>query len=305
MKVAFFTEMNFKGKIPRDYPNMRVEFAWMCALGADHYNINDTPQISYDLGLVLTPKTQPEAVSIEKLKQYCKKVGILQEGPFWYFQDYTLEKQIQYFNNLIESDIVFTHNQSDKIYYQGLTNHPNIQVISSLMIEDAIKKETLTPQEQRDGVIIGGNFVSWYGGFDSYTVASEISEQVYAPSMGRKQLGEEQLINNLPYVDWSNWITQLSKFKYAVHLMRTHAAGTFALNCAYLGIPCIGYRGLDTQEQCHPNLTVEVGDILEAKRLIRLLQTDDEFYQNQSLEAKKNYSNIFSEKNFTSIFKSI
>jgi hypothetical protein len=39
MKIAFFTEMEFQGKIPRNHSNMRVEFAWMCALEADHYNI--------------------------------------------------------------------------------------------------------------------------------------------------------------------------------------------------------------------------------------------------------------------------
>ena len=42
MKVAFFTEMNFKGKISRSFKNMRTEFAWMCKLDADHYNLKDT-----------------------------------------------------------------------------------------------------------------------------------------------------------------------------------------------------------------------------------------------------------------------
>ena len=39
-------------------------------------------------------------------------------------------------------------------------------------------------------------------------------------------------------------------------MMRTHAAGTFALNCSYLGIPCIGYKGLDTQSTLHPDLSL-------------------------------------------------
>ena len=43
MKVAFFTEMGFGGKVPRTHKNMRTEFAWMVALNADHYNLNDTP----------------------------------------------------------------------------------------------------------------------------------------------------------------------------------------------------------------------------------------------------------------------
>ena len=32
MKIAFFTEMPFNGKVPRTQPNMRTEFAWMVGL---------------------------------------------------------------------------------------------------------------------------------------------------------------------------------------------------------------------------------------------------------------------------------
>ena len=38
------------------------------------------------------------------------------------------------------------------------------------------------------------------------------------------------------------------------------AAGTFNLNCDYLGIPCVGYNNVNTQK-CHPNLSVDVGDV--------------------------------------------
>jgi len=123
--------------------------------------------------------------------------------------------------------------------------------------------------------------------------------------MGRKQFGEEQLLNHLPYFDWKNWIHQLNKFKYGVHLMRTHAAGTFALNCAYLGIPCIGYKGLDTQEICHPNLTVEVGDLVTARKLATLLRDDEDFYNYQSRIAKSIYAKVFAEDKFLNNFESI
>ena len=115
-------------------------------------------------------------------------------------------------------------------------------------------------------------------------------------------LGEEQLLNHLPYLSWRDWITQLSKFKYGVHLMRTHAVGTFALNCAYLGIPCIGYFGLDTQEVCHPNLTVEVGDLTEAKKLAQKLVKDESFYLEQSQTAKSNYRKFYVEQSFLEHF---
>ena len=298
MKIAFFTEMGFTGKIPRTHENMRTEFAWMCALGATHYPIDSAHQISYetkiDLGIVIIPKKNPN-FNIESLKSVCNKVAVMQEGPHWYFQDYSLEKQIWYFNTLTESDIIFTHNKSDKIYYEGLIGHKDVRVMKSLMIEEAIGN--LEPVE-RSGVIIGGNFVNWYGGFDSYIVAQEITDKVYAPSMGRKQKGEEQFLTHLPYMNWKQWIHKLNEFEIGIHLMRTHAAGTFALNCAYLGIPCIGYKELDTQETCHPSLTVKIGDLKGAKDLAKELRNNQEFYLHCSQESKSNYLKYYQETGF-------
>ena len=294
MGVAFFTEMGFQGKIPRTHENMRTEFAWMVALDADHYNVNSTPSQQYDLGIVIIPKKNPN-FDLNNLKKFCRKIAVMQEGPHWYFQDYSLDKQIWYYNTLIESDIIFTHNKADQIYYKGLTNHPDVRVMSSLMIEDAIGE---LKEVKRKGVIIGGNFVNWYGGFDSYIIAQEITDTVYAPSMGRKQPGEEELVTHLPYMNWKQWIHKLNEFKVGVHLMRTHAAGTFALNCAYLGIPCIGYEGLDTQEICHPDLTVKLGDLEKAKKIITLLNEDEKFYNINSKKSKQCYEKYYSEDKF-------
>ena len=81
-------------------------------------------------------------------------------------------------------------------------------------------------------------------------------------------------------------------------MMRTHAAGTFALNCAYLGIPCIGYKGLDTQQICHPNLTIELGDIEKAKELLGNLKKDSYFYKECSDQALANYKEHYTEQTF-------
>jgi len=43
--------------------------------------------------------------------------------------------------------------------------------------------------------------------------------------------------------------------------MLTIAAGTFSLNCAYFGIPCIGNEKVDTQRLCFPELSVDVENI--------------------------------------------
>lgn len=299
MRIAFFTEMGFTGKISRTHENMRTEFAWMCALNADHYPIGITPIEDYDLGIVIIPKKNPN-FDIDNLKiNGCKQVAVMQEGPNWYWQDYPLEQQIWYFNTLMAADIIFTHNESDRKYYKGLTNHPDVRVMPSLMIEDAIGE---LPSVNRNGVIIGGNFVSWYGGFDSFMIAKELDDTIYAPSMGRKQANEEQLLTHLPYMNWKEWIHKLNSFKFGVHLMRTHAAGTFALNCAYLGIPCIGYVGLDTQERLHPDLTVDLGDLETARKLAIRLRDDADFYNHCSATCKTLYTQQYTETIFIKKF---
>ena len=304
MKIAFFTEMGFKGKIPRNHKNMRTEFAWMVALNADHYHLQDQLDQKYDLGIAINSKKHPEWVDVKRLKNYCSKVAVMQEGPFWLFQDYELPKQIHYFNNLTEADIVLAHNEQDKKYYQGLTNHKDVRVMPSLMIEDPIDTFTLTHVEDRKGIMIGGNMVSWYGGFDSFILASSVTDNIISPKMGRAIEGEEQLgINQLPYLEWNQWINALSNCKVGIHMMRTHAAGTFALNCSYLGIPCIGYKGLDTQRILHPNLTVKDGDLDQARIILDKLWNDVDFYKENSILTRQLYKEKYHEDIFNSTFK--
>ena len=298
MKIAFFTEGQYKGKVPRTHNNMRTDLAWMCALDADHHNIH-SPSTSdtYDLGIIIIPKNNPE-FNIDNIKACCKKLASMQEGPHWYFQEYPIGQQIWYYTTLLQMDYILVHNKLDANYYSGITGKDCI-ILPSLMIEDTIKD---IPKNTGTGVMIGGNFCNWYGGFDSYIVAQEFEQDIFVPSMGRKIQGEEQMdnLNHLPYMNWTNWIAELSKRKYAVHLMRTHAAGTFALNCAYLGIPCIGYEGLDTQMNCHPDCTVKIGDIYNARKIANRLKTDAKFYEYCSKLSMKKYKEVYSEDKFNS-----
>jgi len=301
MKVVFFTEMGFRGKVRRDHPNMRTEFAWMVGSNADHFNLNDVPSQKYDLGIVITPKNSPEKVDLKQIKHFCDKVGVMQEGPFWYFQDYPLVNQVHYFNNLISADIIFAHNEQDQRYYKGLTNHPDVRVLQSLMIEDPISN--ITPHEERSGIMIGGNMKSWYGGFDSFMLASSVTDEIYSPQMGRRQDGEHQLgITQLPYLEWNQWISELSKRRVGIHMMRTHAAGTFAMNCSYLGIPCIGYDGLDTQRTLHPKLTVADGDLESTRKLVDRLWNDLDFYEENRILTTELYNKHYSEEEWKSKF---
>tara|TARA_B100001094_G_scaffold190312_1_gene184310 strand:+ start:749 stop:1705 length:957 start_codon:yes stop_codon:yes gene_type:complete len=307
MKITFFSESQIRGKVPRDFENARTEFGWSAALDAEWCPIGQTPKDKCDLGIVIIPKNNPN-VDITLLREFCDKIAVMQEGPHWYFQDYTIDKQFQYYNSLIDADWVYCHNESDVNYYLGL-GCKDVRVMRSLMITDGLipRSETLvdnygdlpSPKSyKKPKTMMGGNFCNWYGGFDSYMVAREIGNPISAPSMGRKQEQEDMIedINYLPYMNWREWINTLSEYNIGVHLMRTHAAGTFSMNCGFHGIPCIGYKGLDTQELLHPLTTVEVGDLDEAKRIGRKLQESEKFYNLCSETIRKRFNEYYTEK---------
>ena len=287
-KIAWFTEGGWQGKVTLDNPNMRNDVSTMYTLGAEHYPIFQIPKVLqhfgdnyFDFGIVTLPKTNTEHLMkfdmMGDLKKLCKKTVSMQEGPHWLFQDYTMEQQIWWYNSLAEFDFLFAHNNKDVKYYKGLINKPTYKM-PTLMLTDSLN---LIPRsESSDAVIIGGNMVRWYGGFDSFVVAQEFDTTIVAPSMGRKIDREDEMdIQHLPYMSWVDWINNLGQYHVGVHLMPTHAAGTFTLNCAFHGIPCIGYSGLDTQEELHPYLTVDDGDLEQAKDYAKRLKDDDDFYQ--------------------------
>lgn len=312
MKIAFFSEIGRSDKFPRNFENARTDVAWAIALdavvhhiGSQYKNIKES---EYNLGIIIVPKKTPED-AFKCYKQnfrICKKWAVMQEGPHWGFQDWDVEIQFTYLNLLNNVDLILCHNEFDVRYFKGLLPHQQVEILPSLMIEDAIPKNELISKEQRNGVVIGGNFVSWYGGMDSFLIAQELNGAVHAPSMGRKQKSEDLIegISYYPYMTWSQWMIELSKRKYAVHLMRTFAAGTFAANCAYLGIPCIGYRGLDTQEILFPELSVNMGDMESARKIAKHLNTNSLFYDHVSEYAKKAWNDNYQEEIFLSKFNS-
>jgi hypothetical protein len=307
-KFVWFTEGGWQGKVSLDNPNMRNDVSTKYILGAEHYPIFEVPRVLqhfgedyFDFAVVTLPKTNVDKLlqfdMIGNLKKLSKKVISMQEGPHWYFQDYKMEEQIWWYNILTEFDMLFAHNEKDVKYYSGLTN-ALVHKMPTLMLTERLG--ILPRSEWGDEVIIGGNMVRWYGGFDSYIVAQEFDMPIHAPSMGRKIDREDEMdIIHHPYMTWVEWINFLSQFHIGVHMMPTHAAGTFTLNCAFHGIPCIGYKGLDTQEELHPYLSVNDGDIEKAKHLAKELKNDKGFYDTCSKICRKNYENSFyNEKNF-------
>ena len=297
MKVGFFSEASYEGKVPRNHYNMRTDVAWVCALEAYHCPIPMIDTIennSFDVGVMILPKNRKPLLDYPLLEHYrrvCKKVTVMQESYYNYWQDSSIAEQIWYFNFLAEMDLIFCHNDVDLKYYNGLTN-VRTELLPTVMITDNI-----TPRnEWGDGVIIGGNWVKDYGGFDSYQVALEITDDITAITTGRMKSEEKNLFKHLDWMPWSEWIKTLSQYNIGIQL-GTAAAGTFNLNCSYHGIPCIAYSNSNTQRILHPKTTVELGDIVGAKEIARKLK-DKDFYDECMKETTKNYEKYYSEEKF-------
>lgn len=302
MEIAWFSELPFNERVDRSHKNMRTEYAWWVAQDAIHYNIlslQQLPDNTYDLGVIIIPKHVERFMTFDvvtELKRVCKKYAFMQEGPSWYFQSLPLVQSLWFFNIMTNADFVLAHNDCDKEYYEGLLEK-KCYINPTLMIEDPIDTYTLTHINDRQDIVIGGNLVRWYGGFNSLMVASSSEEKIYAPQMGRMEKEELLMedIEHLPYMEWDEWIVRLSKFRYAVHLNPNSIGGTFHLNCAYLGIPCIGNIHTNTQRICFPDLSVEPDDIKKAKQLMEKLRKDEEFYLYCSNKSKEMYLKHFHE----------
>ncbi|MAG28289.1 hypothetical protein CMI47_22420 [Candidatus Pacearchaeota archaeon] len=297
MKIGFFSEAGYEGKVPRNHPNMRTDVAWVCALNATHHplpKIQTLPDNLYDVGVMILPKKREMLLKYPLLEQYrrvCKKVTVMQESYYNYWQDSPIAEQIWYFNFIASMDLIFCHNDIDLKYYNGLTN-VRTELLPSVMITDDI----VCRNEWGDATIIGGNWVRDYGGFDSYQVASELGHPITAVTTGRMKPEEEEVLNHIPWVMWREWIDILSQFNVGVQL-GTASAGTFNLNCSFHGIPCIGYFNVNTQKILHPLTTVEVGEIDKAKEIANKLK-DDNFYKLCMETTLKRYENYYSEKVF-------
>jgi len=188
--------------------------------------------------------------------------------------------------------MILCHNDADVKYYQGITDK-KCMVLPTLMIEDNI-----AVAEQEDRVFVAGNWHLTYRGFDAWVISNEFQLPKYGFKAGKYKDGEDiNGINYLPWMDWFTFMLELSKCKYGIQTYQS-SAGQFPLNCGYLGIPCIGYDDVNTQKYLFPNLSVERGDIVSARKIAQKLQTDSKFYSDVSQYAKKEYKRLYSEEVF-------
>lgn len=313
MKICFYTEGQHWATPPIELCG-RTDLNWQFALKAEHCPLSQmSGPKEYDLGIIIVPKKNPSSVFDKKRVVQCKKWAVMQEGSNDGWQNYEMIDQIKYLHLLSEMNIIFCHNEQDKLYFEGLFPDQQVETFPSLLIEGSLPR---IPHEDRVGTLISGNMTSWYGGMDSFIVGQILSpNEVYAPSMGRRIANEEQLegLTHLPYMNWQQWFLELNKRKFGVNLMRTFAAGSFSLACARLKIPCIGWgrvdennpEGCDTMRLLFPELTIPTGNMKAASLTAKHLKENQLFYDHCAEYAFKKYNEIYREEIFINKFNQI
>ena len=271
-KILFVSELGHTSKVSRDYKHMRTEFAQMCALQSDHcpiYQLEKYNRRDYDHVILLLSKTTQlrdyllNVDIVDLARKFGKKVWFMQEATCWIHQKMSLPHQVTHINILNSVDGILSENVTDYKYYRGVAPNTPVHTIPTLIIEDSLLDARKV--KKQDKTMIGGNCSDWYGGFDSYLVADTYQNKIDMPRMRNVDFHEQlPRLSVLPHVQFYDWIYKLAEYKYTVHLMPAITAGTFCLNSAFLGIPCIGYKESDPQRLCQPNLSVELYDIESA-----------------------------------------
>ena len=316
MDIKYSTsEMGFEGYFPVNYPNLRVLETQLLYLEAYHLPIQKiiTEGKTYKGSLLYNiGKGDFEKPYISDLyHNYHNIVGLLQEkfegvyiyqdGEIGWWNQVDTRLQAWWYNQLRAASGILVPNSTDVSFYKGLFPDKEIKVIRSVMTDEGLDKSKFKPKENR--TLITGPLTREYNGFSQLLLAHNLDMPVDIPPMGESRMPKDSWemadnlgVNYLQYMTWAEWMYNLSRYKIGYMMSSATASGSFALNCAYLGIPCIGDKRADTQSILFPDLAVDVFDNEKALELTRKLRDDLDFYIEVSNKAKRLYKQEFTKE---------
>ena len=316
MDIKYSTsEMGFEGYFPVNYPNLRVLETQLLYLEAYHLPIQKiiTEGKTYKGSLLYNiGKGDFEKPYISDLyHNYHNIVGLLQEkfegvyiyqdGEIGWWNQVDTRLQAWWYNQLRAASGILVPNSTDVSFYKGLFPDKEIKVIRSVMTDEGLDKSKFKPKENR--TLITGPLTREYNGFSQLLLAHNLDMPVDIPPMGESRMPKDSWemahnlgVNYLQYMTWAEWMYNLSRYKIGYMMSSATASGSFALNCAYLGIPCIGDKRADTQSILFPDLAVDVFDNEKALELTFKLKNDLDFYIEVSNKAKRLYKQEFTKE---------
>ena len=316
MNIKYSTsEMGFEGYFPVNYPNLRVLETQLLYLEAYHLPIQKIitegktykGSLLYNIGKGGFEKPYISELYhhhhniVAQLKEKFEEVYIYQDGEIGWWNQVDTRLQAWWYNQLIASDGILVPNSTDISFYKGLFPDKKIKVIRSVMTDEGLDKTKFKPKENR--TIVTGPLTKEYNGFSQLLLAHNLDMPVDIPPMGESRMPKDSWemapnlgVNYLQYMSWAEWMYNLSRYKIGYMMSAATASGSFALNCAYLGIPCIGDKRADTQSILFPDLAIDVFNNEKALELTFKLKNDLDFYIEVSNKAKRLYKQEFTKE---------
>jgi len=316
MNIKYATsEMGFEGYFPVNYPNLRVLETQLLYLEAYHLPIQKIfsegktykGSLLYNIGKGGFEKPYISDLYhnyhnvVSLLQEKFDEVYIYQDGEIGWWNQVDTRLQAWWYNQLRVSSGILVPNSTDIPFYKGLFPDKKIKVIRSVMTDEGLDKTKFKPQENR--TIVTGPLTREYNGFSQVLIAHNADMPIDIPPMGESRMPKDSWemapnlgINYLNYMSWVDWMYNLSRYKIGYMMSAATASGSFALNCAYLGIPCIGDKRADTQSILFPDLAIDVFDNKKALDLTLKLKKDLDFYIEVSNKAKRLYKKEFTKE---------
>ena len=184
-----------------------------------------------------------------------------------------------FINSLNEADYIFGVSHSQIAGLQHLVSK-DIHKINHPCDTEHIKP-LQTPVGSRDGigVMLHGKYRQPGHTITTATDRFMGKEKVILFNTSGNLDPEAFDIGYLP-MDFHPYLNILSRMKVGLDGHRDVAWGRFQLDCAALGIPCVGPRNVENQLSLFPNLTVETHSHFEDMNdKIQLLLDNPDFYQ--------------------------
>ena len=316
MNIKYSTsEMGFEGYFPVNYPNLRVLETQLLYLEAYHLPIQKIitegktykGSLLYNIGKGGFEKPYISDLYhnyhnvVSLLQEKFDEVYIYQDGEIGWWNQVDTRLQAWWYNQLRAATGILVPNSTDVSFYKGLFPDKEIKVIRSVMTDEGLDKTKFKPQENR--TIVSGPLTREYNGFSQVLIAHNTDMPIDIPPMGESRMPKDSWemarnlgINYLQYMSWVDWMYNLSRYRIGYMMSAATASGSFALNCAYLGIPCIGDKRADTQSILFPDLAIDVFDNKKALDLTLKLKKDLDFYIEVSNKAKRLYKKEFTKE---------
>ena len=316
MNIKYSTsEMGFEGYFPVNYPNLRVLETQLLYLESYHLPIHKIltegkkykGNLLYNIGKGGFEKPYISDLYhnyhniVSLLQEKFDEIYIYQDGEIGWWNQVDTRLQAWWYNQLRAANGILVPNSTDIPFYKGLFPDKEIKVIRSVMTDEGLDKTKFKPQENR--TIVTGPLTREYNGFSQVLIAHNADMPIDIPPMGESRMPKDSWemapnlgINYLNYMSWVDWMYNLSRYKIGYMMSAATASGSFALNCAYLGIPCIGDKWADTQSILFPDLAIDVFDNKKALDLTLKLKKDLDFYIEVSNKAKRLYKKEFTKE---------